>query len=83
MNNFEQGTGLGLAISETIVNKLGGKIGVESIEGKGSKFWFTLPYIPAQKKSLESKTKEVIDTKTKSTKNKITLLIAEDNISNL
>lgn len=82
LNNFEQGTGLGLAISETIVNKLGGKIGVESIEGKGSKFWFTLPYIPAQKKSLESKTKEVIDTKTKSTKNKITLLIAEDNISN-
>ena len=82
LNNFEQGTGLGLAISETIVNKLGGKIGVESIEGKGSKFWFTLPYIPAQKKSLESKTKEVIDKKTKSTKNKITLLIAEDNISN-
>ena len=82
LNNFEQGTGLGLAISETIINKLGGKIGVESIEGKGSKFWFTLPYTPAQKKSLESRAKEIIETRIKSTKNKILLLIAEDNISN-
>ena len=46
LNNFVQGTGLGLAISETIITKLGGKIGVDSEEGKGSTFWFTLPYVP-------------------------------------
>lgn len=37
------GTGLGLWITKEIVEKIGGKIFVESIEGKGSKFFFYLP----------------------------------------
>ncbi len=37
------GTGLGLTIVQRIVNKLGGEVGLTSMEGQGSTFWFTLP----------------------------------------
>ena len=43
LNSFVHGTGLGLSISKSIVEQLGGTIGVESESGKGACFWFTLP----------------------------------------
>ena len=49
LNKDQKGAGLGLSISQTIVGKLSGRIGADSIEGEGSTFWFTLPYLSCGK----------------------------------
>ena len=43
LDDFAQGTGLGLSICKAAAEICGGKIGVESVQGKGSEFWVWMP----------------------------------------
>ena len=78
LNNFVQGTGLGLSICQTLVQQMGGEIGVHSQPDEGSTFWFTLPYRTALKTPKE----EVLMEPVKIKKQKISILVAEDHDSN-
>ncbi|WP_321517964.1 ABC transporter substrate binding protein [uncultured Bacteroides sp.] len=82
LNSFAQGTGLGLSICASIVNKLGGEIGVVSEEGTGSTFWFTIPYQPVEHNEKESPNEPARKSTLKHHEDKAVLLVAEDDDSN-
>lgn len=80
------GTGLGLAISKKIVEKMGGEIGAESLNGPGSLFWFSLP-LAKPFNIVAEKTAEPINTSSREhevpgEKAPLSILIAEDNFIN-
>jgi signal transduction histidine kinase len=43
-----EGTGIGLAIVRKVVERMGGKVGVVSAPGEGSRFWVELRAAPSQ-----------------------------------
>ncbi|HEX3006760.1 MAG TPA: ATP-binding protein [Bacteroidales bacterium] len=77
-NKLYKGTGLGLSISKNLVELLGGKMWLETTEGKGSCFYFTLPAADLTiTKLLEPSDAIVIPEKKRDWKN-FTLIVAED-----
>ncbi len=74
--NVYEGSGLGLSISKAYVEMLGGKIRVESKEGLGSQFYFTIPY-NADTETI-SKSKEEPEVTGEHLDKKLKILIVED-----
>ncbi|OFX17574.1 MAG: hypothetical protein A2033_04535 [Bacteroidetes bacterium GWA2_31_9] len=72
------GNGLGLSITKAFVEKLGGKIRVESIPSKGTIFYFTVPYKSAEPEDIMLKSTQIYDYDFSNHK----IIVAEDEDSN-
>jgi signal transduction histidine kinase/CheY-like chemotaxis protein len=70
-----EGAGLGLSISKAYIEMLGGTMGLDSIPGEGSTFYFTLPAQPGASREKEANRESA---RTKELPGDITLLVAED-----
>lgn len=76
-----QGSGLGLSISKSYVKMLGGKIWVESEEGIGSTFYFTIPYKPVSEDEIEIESTASSELNVVQLKNLKILVVEDDEIS--
>lgn len=79
LSSYYEGAGLGLSITKSYIKMLRGKIWVHSEEGKGSQFYFSLPYKNSNHHKDNKQT--AINMSTMSKLKQATLLIAEDQVS--
>lgn len=73
----ESSTGLGLILCKDFIEKHQGKIWVDSIEGKGSTFFFSIPRVPKKVTEISS-TSEPTESNTITIKRKLKILLAEN-----
>jgi len=81
ITNIYGGTGLGLTISHKLTEMLGGRIWLESNPGKGSIFYFTLPFKPENKKEPTNPVKEIKIRK--KNQNMVILVVEDDEVNYL
>ena len=77
-----EGTGLGLALSKRLAEALGGRLGVESVEGEGSTFWVQFAVAPAPQQATQEDASSVAPEPSPDGAGR-TVLYVEDNLSNL
>ena len=71
------GTGLGLAICKQIIDLMGGEIGIDSEEGKGSQFWFRIPFVKQPPDTIaQLKPRQEVNLKD------VRVLVVDDNATN-
>lgn len=76
-----KGSGVGLIIARAYTEMMGGKIWCESLEGKGSEFYFTIPYLPVYAGSESLKAPSVISSKKIEAVKKKVLVAEDDNLN--
>ncbi|MCF8302753.1 MAG: response regulator [Bacteroidales bacterium] len=80
--SYEVTPGLGLYICKNLIDMMKGELGINSEEGKGSEFWFTIKVTPSSPEVLKEELDVPVKERKDVEKNKLSILLVEDNLLN-